>query len=763
VKDRPNLVVGETHLSRDLKELDITMIGVGAMIGAGIFVLTGSAAGAAGPALLLSFALNAVVTIFTAMVYAELGSAIPEAGGGYLWIKDSMGNTQGFLAGWMSWFSHAVAGALYALGFGSYFGLLLKDLHLASLGVPHALVEKGLSVLVVLIFVGINFRGTSETGKAGNIVTMAKLAIIGLFVAAGLWAMASHRHLTHHFQPFFPKGTGAVFMAMGFTYIAFEGYEIIVQAGEEVENPRRSIPRAVFWSLIIVAPIYVLVGLTALGAIQSAGPSWQFLGKYKELGLVEAAREFMPLGTYVLLTGGLLSTVSALNATTYSSTRVAFAMGRDKVLPAFFAKVHPRNKTPYLALLVTSVIMLLMVLLVPIDDVATAADVMFLLLFIQVNYAVIRIRREFGDRLEYGYLVPFYPWVPILGMACQAFLAVYLFRFSPKAWFLAAGWIVAGLGVFFAYVRSRIEEAERARIVRKHVHRAGKKSEKERILVAVSDPERSRNTVILAAALARAQDAEVMAVNVVQVPRQMPLRAGGRLPRKSEELLDALEEVAEREKTTIRSYVAVGHAISGVLREAVGSTNARSLVIGWHGQVYERRIKGSIADAVLRDSPADVLIVKDRGLPEQVGRVTLAIAPGAQEKIALATAASLAGGLGSRLRIISFRGANPPENLEEWFAEIRTRAREAGIAADRLDAELRDSEDFVEDLVAEADAADVFVMGAAQDWVSPKHLLGKIPDTVANRSEKTVVVVKQEEARVISLTRRLLHLVRRRY
>ncbi len=763
MKDRPNLVVGETHLSRDLKEFDITMIGVGAMIGAGIFVLTGSAAGTAGPALLLAFALNAVVTIFTAMVYAELGSAIPEAGGGYLWIKDSMGNSQGFLAGWMSWFSHAVAGALYALGFGSYFALLLKDLHLTSAGIPHLLIEKGLAILVVVLFVGINFRGTSETGKAGNIVTLAKLGVIGLFVAAGLWAMATHRHLAHHFEPFFPKGTGSIFLAMGFTYIAFEGYEIIVQAGEEVENPRRSIPRAVFWSLIIVAPIYVLVGLTALGAIQSTMPSWQFLGKYKELGLVEAARQFMPFGTYVLLVGGLLSTVSALNATTYSSTRVAFAMGRDKVLPAFFAKVHSRNKTPYLALLVTSVIMLLMVLLVPIDDVATAADVMFLLLFIQVNYAVIRIRREFGDRLEYGYLVPFYPWVPILGMGFQAFLAVYLFRFSPKAWFLAAGWIVAGLGVFFAYVRGRVEEEDRPRIARKRVHRAPGLSKRERILVAIDDPERSRIQIRLAAALARAEDAEVMAVNVVQVPRQTPLRSGKRLPVESETMLDALEDVAESESITVRAYVAVGRSVSGVLREAVEATGARALILGWHGQVYERRIKGSIADAVLRDSPGDVLIVKDRGLPDRVGRVTLAIAPGAQEKIALATAASLARGLRSTLRIVSFRGENPPENLEDWFAGMQGQAREAGIAAGNLDAEIRGSESFIDDLVDEADASDVFVMGAAQDWVSPRHLLGKIPDTVANRSEKTVVVVKQEEARVISLTRRVLHLVRRRY
>ena len=186
-KDRPVIESHSTEPSRSLSEFDITMIGVGAMIGAGIFVLTGIAAGATGPSLMLAFALNGVVTIFTAMVYAELGSAIPEAGGGYLWVRDALGRSQSFLAGWMSWFSHAVAGALYALGFGSFANLLLER---AGWGLPHVPVigtEKAVGVAIALVFLAINFRGASETGLAGNVVTLAKLAVIGLFIAFGLW------------------------------------------------------------------------------------------------------------------------------------------------------------------------------------------------------------------------------------------------------------------------------------------------------------------------------------------------------------------------------------------------------------------------------------------------------------------------------------------------------------------------------------------------------------------------------------------------
>ena len=466
-KDRPVVEAHTTELSRSLSEFDITMIGVGAMIGAGIFVLTGIAAGTTGPSLMLAFALNGVVTIFTAMVYAELGSAIPEAGGGYLWVKDALGRSQSFLAGWMSWFSHAVAGALYALGFGSFASLLLER---AGWGLPHVPVigtEKAIGVAIALVFLAINFRGASETGLAGNIVTLAKLTVIGLFIAFGLWAMITHpQRSIDHFDPMFPEGYGNVFLAMGITFIAFEGYEIIVQAGEEVQDPRRSIPRAVFKSLLIVIPIYVLVAITAIGAVAPQGgqATWQFLGEQQELGLALAADRFMPYGTIVILCGGLLSTISALNATTYPSTRVSFAMGRDKVLPDAFAKVHKRFKTPYIALAATGGIIVFMVVAIPIEDVAAAADVMFLLLFLQVNYAVIRLRNEFGDRLDYGYLMPFYPWVPIIGIITKAFLAVYLFRFSPLAWFYAAGWIIVGVGVFFAYARSRVAAEDEPRI-----------------------------------------------------------------------------------------------------------------------------------------------------------------------------------------------------------------------------------------------------------------------------------------------------------
>jgi len=226
----------KVELSREMSLFSITMIGVGAMIGAGIFVLTGIAAGAAGPALILVFLLNGLITSLTAMGYAELGSTFPGAGGGYQWVKRSLPQPSGFLSGWMDWFAHSVACSLYALGFGAYFYLIIKMLNINIPFFSEEIVSKLLGVLIIIIFTYINYRGASETGKAGNIVTMIKILILGIFIIAGLISIFKNPTTSlSHFRPFMPEGFTGVLFAMGLTFIAFEGYEIIVQAGEEVK------------------------------------------------------------------------------------------------------------------------------------------------------------------------------------------------------------------------------------------------------------------------------------------------------------------------------------------------------------------------------------------------------------------------------------------------------------------------------------------------------------------------------------------------
>ena len=400
----------QVSLDRNLGLFDITMIGVGAMIGAGIFGLTGIAAGVAGPVgLLVAFFLNGIVTTMTGLAYAELGSAYPQAGGGYAWVKEGMNHVFGFYAGWISWFSHAVACSLYAVLFGTFFveligmsGVVFTDTPLLFGFNGEALAIKIFATLAALTFILINVRGSSETGLVGNIVTIFKVLVLGLLVYFGIRAMYNLPNWAANFwddpSPF-PNGINGVFIAMGLTFVAFEGYEIIVQSGEEVKNPSRNIPRAIFGAIIIVIILYLGVAFVTIGAIQqdSGLPNWAYLGNTGERALIESARALMPYGALVMILGGLASTMSALNATIYSSSRVSFAMGRDRDLPAIFGRIHPHNKTPHVAVWLSGLLIISVAITLPVADVASGASITFLLLFLMVNISLIRMRESHPD------------------------------------------------------------------------------------------------------------------------------------------------------------------------------------------------------------------------------------------------------------------------------------------------------------------------------------------------------------------------------
>lgn len=454
-------VLSGADLSRDMTVTQATMTGVGAMIGAGIFVLTGIAAGLAGPGLLVAFALNGVIATLIAMVYAELGSAIPEAGGGYIWARIGLGETQGFFSGWMSWFAAAVAGSLYALGFGAYFVAFLNNLGV-KIAIEHILlIEKIIAVTAIILFLIINQYGSSVMGRAETWISGAKVLILAFFILTGLLIMTSNPAQTStNFSDFFPRGFFSVFTAMGFTFIAFEGYEVVCQTGEEIYDPKTSIPKSVILSVLLVIPIYLLVGIVSLGAFTiEEQTTWEFLGENKELGLLFAAQQMLPgLGLIIILVGGVLSTLSALNAAIYSSTRVAFALARDGSLPPQLGLVSEKRHTPINSIYITGLIVILIAVIIPIEAVAASADLMFMILFGQVMIAAILIRKRIRiskEKLDYGYKTPLFPVIPLLGVLALILIFLFTIFLHSEAVFATAIWLLIGVGLYLVYAQKR--------------------------------------------------------------------------------------------------------------------------------------------------------------------------------------------------------------------------------------------------------------------------------------------------------------------
>jgi len=449
---------GERSPEANLSLLDATMIGMGAMIGAGIFVLTGLAAEIAGPAAILVFVLNGVVTAFTGLSYAELASSIPKSGGGYAFVREVFDDLSSFLMGWMLWFAYMIAGGLYALGFAPNF---LELLHVydvtpapgavGAIALPavDAAIPVGvvLASVAVLFLVGLNALSTAASGSVETIFTLIKVSILVVFVGFGV---ASPMFSSAEFQPLFADGNGpfSLLPAMGLTFIAFEGYDLITTVTEEVKNPRENIPKAIFVSLAVTVVVYLAVVGVAIGTLGASG-----LAAAGEAGIAQAATEFMPTGLPVIQNGGavivfgaVFSTLTALNAVVIASSRVAFSMGREEQLLPSFGRLHHRYGTPFVAILASGVVMLASVVL-PTQSAGNMSSLFFLLSFIVVNASVIKLRRERPD-MNRPYELPYYPVPPILGILLNLLLTGvlirYLLRTDTLALLLSIGWIVLG-------------------------------------------------------------------------------------------------------------------------------------------------------------------------------------------------------------------------------------------------------------------------------------------------------------------------------
>ena len=461
---------GERAPAAELGLLDATMIGMGAMIGAGIFVLTGLAAEISGPAAILVFALNGVVTAFTGLSYAELASAIPKSGGGYAFVREIFADLSSFIMGWMLWFAYMIAGALYALGFAPNFlellhvyGVVAPPDQVGAIALPLLPVaipaNVGLALVAVALLVALNAVSTAASGSAETIFTATKVAILLVFVAFGFWSAGGGGETSFTFQnfdPLLPEGGGAfaILSAMGLTFIAFEGYDLITTVTEEVENPRENIPKAIFISLAATVVVYLLVVTVAIGTLGAGG-----LAEAGEAGIAAAATSFMPTGLPLIQNGGALivfgavfSTLTALNAVVIASSRVAFSMGREGQLLPRFGNIHHRYGTPFVAILASAVVMLASVVL-PTQSAGNMSSLFFLLSFIIVNGAVIKLRRE-RPNMNRPYEMPYYPIPAILGIVLNGVLTVVLVVFlvqsDPLALLLSAGWIVLGVVAYVA-------------------------------------------------------------------------------------------------------------------------------------------------------------------------------------------------------------------------------------------------------------------------------------------------------------------------
>ena len=731
-------------LSRELNLFHLTMMGVGMMIGAGAVIGMGMSVGLAGPGgTLVAFALDGLVALFTAMAYAEMSSAVPKAGSIYNFARIAVGRATGFSAGWMAWFASAVAGSFYAVILAEYSVELLSRLGLLGwLPLGEYWSVRLVAIVCTAGFALINYRGVSSTGKTASLLTVGQtltLVFIGVF---GLVLFLLDPARLANFKPFLPRGWSGIFVCMGVEYIAFEGYEVIAEAGDEAIDPRRNLPKAILYSVIIVTATYVLVAFGLIAGVHGVDvPAWQWLAGFGEQGFGEALvmlfpqRLLIPLGTYIAFLTVMFAATSALNATIFSAARVSYALGRDRMLPPVFGRISAKRSTPHVALAASSLLVAAGIFL-PITDLASAASIMFLFLFLLANVCVLLMRRNLGEEMQYGYLMPLFPLIPLVAIVLQLVLAIFIVNVSWLAWVIGPGWIAAGLVIYALYARKR------ALPIREEIFAvedaASPADGRYRILVPVVDADQALPLVPAMRRLAEATDGTVQLIHLVSVPEQVPLSDA---PLYAAPGTEAAVEVGLylTARRLAGSRVLYCHDPGrGILYQARAG-GADLILLGWRGGAPAAgRLFGSTLDRVLSRASCDVAVIRP-GTRTQYVNVLVPVAGGPNSDLALRIAGMLANETLGTVTVLHVRTRR--SRPLDIAALITDACRGASLPCERYSGKVAVGDDPRAIILREARAADLVVLGATEGRFR-QLLTASLPADIARSCDQPLVVVR---------------------
>ncbi|MFC4438011.1 MULTISPECIES: amino acid permease [Natrialbaceae] len=767
--------MSDEELAKDLGLVSALAVGIGTMIGAGIFVLPGVAAAEAGPAVVVSFIIGGSIAMVNALSVSELGTAMPKAGGAYYYINRGLGPLFGSISGMGDWMGLAFASAFYCIGFGGYLATLLGGvvvtipllgsielLPTIVLG-PFILSDIQIGALLAgIVFVGVNYIGAKETGGVQTVIVTILLGILTVFAIVGFfsfdWGTVTTDGLT-------PEGTGAILPGAALVFVSYLGYAKIATIGEELKNPGRNLPIAIIGSVAIVMVIYsilvgLMVGIIPYDSISESTPMSDVANVIFEgnLGVI---------GVTSITLAALLATASSANASILASARINFAMGRDKIVTDWLNEIHPRFATPYRSIAVTGLMIIVFIAVLggDIEVLAKAASVLHLVVYALINAALIVFREADVPEYDPDFTVPLYPITPMLGVVLSLGLIGFMERIEIALGmlFVAGAIIWYGVyarhetereGVLSHYILSRSEEMPDAAVSAATVARPSGGSEYT-VLVPVSNPRTESTLLSLASVFAKANDGRVQAVHIVEVPDQTPLSEGSehvrRIDEESQQLMENVRESTETMDVPVDVRTIVSHRSFEEVFDVARREEADKVVMGWGA---DRPWSAGRAERPLEelthDLPCDFLVLKDRGL--ETDRVLVPTAGGPDSDLSAEIATYLRDQLGSEVTLL--HAVDDPTEEAEGERFLTEWAADHGLE----DAAIRiDTSGDVEGAIATA-ARDhsLVIIGATERGLLSRLVRGSLAYDVINDVECSVLLAERPTSR--SLRERLIGL-----
>jgi amino acid transporter/nucleotide-binding universal stress UspA family protein len=743
---------GEAHgLVRELGLKEGIAIGLGTMVGAGIFVLSAIAADRAGPASAISYVAAGVICLPIALIISELATGMPKAGGSYTFIAEALGPLAGAIVGPGNWLGLTFASGFYLLACGEYLALVVP--------IPPWIISLAAGVL----FTWLNYRGAKLTGSVQNLVVVVLIAILALFVGIGAFNVDPGLY-----QPFAPSGWAAVAGTIGLIIVSFTGFEKISTIAEEMKRPERNLPLAIVGSVLIATVLYAGILLVLTGILPREGIA------QREAPLLEAANQFAgPVGTGAMLAAALLATLSSANAAIMASSRISYGMGRDGVLPGWFNHIHPKHSTPSHAILVTGGLGMLLSLTGRAETLAEISSALFMVSYALLCLSMIVMRSSRPAWYRPSFRAPLYPVLPVVGgILCLLVIAT-----------MAAESRTAGLGLvafclvwYFLWVRRQARVMgefgplwERERPLEGMIDSVQEAARHERneILVPLLPDSEAEALLGLASMLALADDARmIVALDITVVPPQMPLASAEMLLEKKGGTVQPNTPLARLVQkgadlgVPVRPLRRAARALaSGVLAVANSRTSTELVLLDWHGPLSAGQIYGSPGKVILQEAHCDVAVLREQHYTGNIRRILVSAGGGPHARLGLRLAAQIA--RTNEVEMTILRIARPSEDLN-IEAEMRALHHLAEDALGEPDPHMRARvvvhDAVVEGILQEAREGryDLLVIGASNEWAVKSLLVGAIPDTIADRAPCSVLMVRRYESAGISTIRRIV-------
>lgn len=732
--------MAKRKLRRQLNLLQVIMLGTAGTIAAEIFVLTGHAAGIAGPDAVLAIIIGGVLSLSIALNYCELATTYPVTGGAMTYVKEAFGNNLVmFLVGSLDGLSSTFYAALSAVGFAYSLKVFFPFLPI----IPVA--------LVVISAVGVmHVRGITQVGNLQIALGAFLLIVFTLYVLLGFlrpegfsWDTFQSGRVLFEDRSVWAN-LGRMLTTIALIYNAYVGFEVIADDAEEIREPHRVIPTGILISLGVTTLVYTLVSFVTIGVI----PYGILAGS--ETALTDAARVFWPrLGVTLMAAAGIVATLTSVNSAMLSATREAFTLSRDQVWPRSLSRLS-RWRTPYAAILMVAVISGL------VDFLSFISSAGYMFVLIWASLAMVQLRKKYPE-IDRPFKVPFYPLTPILAALSGVLIIAFA---NPRALLFLGAVVVILSGAFYV---SRIYR-RRAVIQAKFEEEVGG----GRLLIAAINPATAAGLVELASRLAEHQeDTTISLMSVIKVPTTSTEPEIDAIVEQSKAARDGLIQltapIAQARNVAISAKIKAANNVESAIYKELQSPNpVRLVMLGWPSEDTKLKIPHNIIKEVMVNARKDVVVFRNRGI-ENIRRVLVPIAGGPNTRLCLQLSMSLAFEPGVHVTALHLT----PEGLdEEKMEDAALFAQELveqvfGELPEWMDVQTRSTPSVSEGIQEEIISGqyDLLIIGAGGDVFSHRSLFGALNDRLMETVGCSMLIVRHYQPEtVVWLNKRIHHL-----